>query len=132
MKKFTLLMAAAFVSIAGSAQIAKKCSEFKSMTLQNKFQQTLPSQYNMKYLTADFDKQQADQKRAIAKYANAGSGNIVPAQVLRAFHQAFQIHRGQISQRQAIHQQSHPTVQQSQAEGISPFGVLQQRESCGP
>ena len=62
MKKFTLLMAAAFVSIAGSAQIAKKCSEFKSMTLQNKFQQTLPSQYNMKYLTADFDKQQADQK----------------------------------------------------------------------
>ena len=62
MKKFTLLMAAAFVSIAGSAQIAKKSSEFKSMTLQNKFQQTLPSQYNMKYLTADFDKQQADQK----------------------------------------------------------------------
>lgn len=62
MKKFTLLMAAAFVSIAGSAQIAKKCSEFKSMTLQNKFQQTLPIQYNMKYLTADFDKQQADQK----------------------------------------------------------------------
>ena len=76
--------------------------------------------------------QQADQKRAIAEHTNTGSGNIVPAQVLRAFHQAFQIHRGQISQRQAIHQQSHPTVQQSKAEGIRPFGVLQQRECSSP
>ena len=85
----------------------------------------------MKYRQSDVKSRQNQPQNQgpIPQYPQKGCAEIVPAPVLRAFHEITQIRGGKIAQRQAIHQQPYPSLQKPGTEFIRPLGILDQWES---
>ena len=82
----------------------------------------------MKHRQGDIQprQQQPQDQGPIAQNPQEGGAEVVPAPILRALHQVAQVRRGQIAQGQAVHQQSHPPLQEPGAEFIRPLRVLNQ------
>ncbi|CDB31305.1 unknown [Firmicutes bacterium CAG:137] len=76
--------------------------------------------------------QQAQHQGGVPKHPDGRGGHVVHPPVLWAGHEIAQIRRGQIPQRQTVHQQPHAPGQEPLAELVRPLCVLEQRKGRGP